>query len=314
MPNSPNTPNTPNITPTDTPSAAPTESAATVDARERRTSRFGTISFEVFPPKDTAGLGQLDATVAALETLGPTFVSVTYGAGGSDRDRSFAAIETIAKHGTTIAGHLTCVDQTRHDLDGVIDRYRSLGVEHIVALRGDPPGGIDAAYVAHPDGYAATAQLVAAARARGVAEVSVSAYPERHPQSPTSSHDLEILAAKVAAGATRAITQMCFDDEAIVRYVDEVDAAGIDVAVAPGIFPIHSFPTVARFARRCGATIPDRVAERFAGLDDDPETTAKVGAELAAEQITRLRDRGVTHAHLYTLNRAALVHAVCEQL
>lgn len=297
-----------------TPTSPPNGASSAADSPERTMFQGSTLSFEVFPPKDAAGLGQLDATVAELEQLGPTFVSITYGAGGSDRDRSFSAIETIAKHGTAIAGHLTCVDQTRADIDGVIDRYRSLGVEHIVALRGDPPGGIDAPYEAHPEGYASTDQLVAAARSRGITEVSVSAYPEQHPQSPSSSHDLEILAAKVAAGATRAITQMCFDDEAIIRYIDEVHAAGIDVTVAPGIFPIHSFPTVARFARRCGATIPDRVAERFAGLDDDPETTAKVGAELAAEQISRLRERGVTHAHLYTLNRAALVRAVCEQL
>jgi len=272
------------------------------------------LSFEVFPPKDGAGLGQLDTTMTQLGRLGPTFVSITYGAGGSTRERSFEAISTIARHGTPIAAHLTCVDQTRADLDGVLDRYRTLGIDHVVALRGDPPGGVDAPYAPHPDGYATTAELVAAARSRGIAHVSVSAYPERHPQSPSTDHDLALLAAKVDAGANRAITQMCFDNEAILRYVDRLAAAGIDVPVAPGIFPIHSFPTVSRFATRCGATIPERVAERFAGLDDDPDKTAKVGAEIAAEQIAELRDRGIDHIHLYTLNRASLVHAVCEQL
>jgi methylenetetrahydrofolate reductase (NADPH) len=273
-----------------------------------------TISFEVFPPKDPAGLARLDDTIARLGRLDPAFVSVTYGAGGSSRDRSFQAIETAAKHGTPIAGHLTCVGQSRADLDGVIDHYRTLGVDHIVALRGDPPGGIDAPYEAHPDGYTATEQLVSTAKARGFTDVSVSAYPERHPQSPSGDHDLDLLAAKVDAGATRAITQMCFDDDAILRYIERVGAAGIDVEVAPGIFPIHSFPAVARFAGRCGATIPARIAERFAGLDDDPETTAKLGAEIAAEQIARLRSEGVRHTHLYTLNRADLVQAVCERL
>ena len=273
-----------------------------------------TFSFEVFPPKTDAGLVQLAEAVAELEQLRPSFVSITYGAGGSSRDRSFETISTVARQGSTMAAHLTCVGQSRADLDDVIDRYLALGVSHVVALRGDPPEGIDAPYRPHPDGYGSTAELVAAAKARGIEHVSVSGYPEKHPQSPSSDHDMEILAEKAAAGADRAITQMCFDTEATIRWIDRVRTAGIEIDIAPGIFPIHSFPAVARFAARCGASMPSDVAERFAGLDDDPDTTAKIGAEFAAQQIARLREHGVRHVHLYTLNRAPLARAVTEQL
>ena len=272
------------------------------------------ISFEVFPPKTDHGLAQLADTVTRLGRVDPVFVSVTYGAGGSGRDYSFDAIEVTAAAGVTVAGHLTCVGQPTDEIDHVIDRYTALGVEHIVALRGDPPAGIDAAYEAHPDGYQRTSDLVAAAKRRGNFDVIVSAYPERHPQSPTDDHDLDVLAEKVAAGADRAMTQMFFDNELYLRYLDRVRARGIDVPIVPGIFPIHSFPAVARFAARCGATIPGRVAERFAGLDDDQETTHKIAAELAAEQIAELATHGVEQAHVYTLNRAELALAVHEQL
>ena len=273
-----------------------------------------TFSFEVFPPKTDAGLVQLAEAVAELEQLRPSFVSITYGAGGSNRDRSFETISTVARQGSTMAAHLTCVGQSRADLDDVIDRYLALGVSHVVALRGDPPEGIDAPYRPHSDGYTSTAELVTAAKARGIEHISVSGYPEKHPQSPSADHDMAILAEKVDAGADRAITQMCFDTEATIRWIDRVRSAGIDVDIAPGIFPIHSFPAVSRFASRCGASMPADVAERFAGLDDDPETTAKVGAEFAAGQIARLREHGVSHVHLYTLNRAPLARAVTEQL
>jgi len=273
-----------------------------------------TFSFEVFPPKTDAGLVQLAEAVAELEQLRPSFVSITYGAGGSSRDRSFETISTVAQHGSTMAAHLTCVGQSRAELDDVIDRYLALGVSHVVALRGDPPEGIDAPYRSHPEGYASTAELVAAAKSRGIEHVSVSGYPEKHPQSPSADHDMEILAEKADAGADRAITQMCFDTEATVRWIDRVRTAGIEIDIAPGIFPIHSFPAVSRFAARCGASMPAEVVERFAGLDDDPDTTAKVGAEFAAQQIARLREHGVRHVHLYTLNRASLARAVTEQL
>jgi len=274
------------------------------------------VSFEVFPPKTAAGLQTLGSTVSQLDTVGPAYVSVTYGAGGSDRDRSFEAIEQVRRAGTApIAGHLTCVGQSRTEIDEVIDRYLALGVEHVVALRGDPPGGVDAAYEPHPDGFDSTAELVAAIKERDAdIAVSVSAYPERHPQSPTDDHDLDVLAAKVDAGADRAMTQMFFDNDHYLTYVDRVRARGIDVPIVPGIFPIHSFPAVARFAARCGATIPSSIADRFDGLDDDRDATLDIAAQVAADQVRHLAEHGVEHVHLYTLNRAELALAVCDRL
>jgi len=272
------------------------------------------ISFEVFPPKHREGLGPLGQAVTELQRVDPAFISVTYGAGGSDRQRSFDAIDAVRSTGAEVAGHLTCVGQSRGDIEDIIDRYVALGVNQVVALRGDPPGGIDHEYMPHPEGFQKTADLVAAIKNRSELEVSVSAYPERHPQSRTRDHDLGILADKVANGADRAVTQMFFDNQHYFRYRDAVRAAGIDVAIVPGIFPIHSYPSVARFASGCGASIPDRVAERFVGLDDDRETTRKIAAELAAEQIAELAEHDVEHVHLYTLNRSELALAVCDLL
>ncbi len=272
------------------------------------------ISFEVFPPKTEDGLQQLADTVERLSVVEPAFVSVTYGAGGSDQQRSFAAIRATAASGVRVAGHLTCVGQPVQEIDSVIERYAELGVGHIVALRGDPPGGIDGVYRPHPDGYQRTSDLVAAAKASGRFDVAVSAYPERHPQSPTDDHDLDVLAAKVDAGADRAITQMFFDNDHYLAYAERVRARGIDIPIVPGIFPVHSISAVTRFASRCGASMPQTVIDRFAGLDDDPETSHKIAAELAADQISELAGHGVEHVHLYTLNRADLALAVCERL
>ena len=272
------------------------------------------FSVEVFPPKTPDGLDGLRDTVVELSALDPLYVSVTYGAGGSDRHRSFDAIRAVAGTGATVAGHLTCVGQSTDDVESVIDRYAELGVAHVVALRGDPAAGVGEPYAAHPSGFQHTAALVAAVKARSRFDVAVSAYPERHPQSPTIDHDLDVLAAKVDAGADRAITQMFFCNETFLRYRDRVAQRGIDVPLVPGIFPIHSLPAVARFADRCGATIPSHVATRFAGLDDNAATTRSVAADLAAEQIAELATHGIDHAHLYTLNRAELVLAVCERL
>jgi methylenetetrahydrofolate reductase (NADPH) len=271
------------------------------------------FSIEVFPPRSTDALGALWDTVVQLGALDPLFVSVTYGAGGSDRQRSFDAIRTVSSTGAVVAGHVTCVGQSVADVDSVVERYSSLGVERVVALRGDPADG-GAAYAAHPDGYRRTADLVAAVKGKSGFDVAVSAYPERHPQSPSVDHDLDVLAEKVAAGADRAITQMFFDNELFLRHRDRVAARGLDIPLVPGVFPIHSFPAVARFAERCGATIPDSVAERFAGLDDEHDATHAVAADLAAEQIAELARHGVEHVHLYTLNRAALPLAVGERL
>lgn len=272
------------------------------------------ISFEVFPPKTDAGVEQLATTARHLADVEPVFVSVTYGAGGSQHHRSFAAIEATAASGTAIAAHLTCVGQSVDELAGVMDAYEALGVEHIVALRGDPPTGIDAPYEPHPDGYHRTADLVAAAKARGRFEVIVSAYPERHPQSPSIDHDLDVLAEKVAAGADRAITQMFFDVDLFARYLERVRGRGIEIPIVPGIFPIHSFASVSSFAARCGATMPATVAERFSEHVDDPAATHAIAAEHAAGEIERLVALGVEHVHLYTLNKADLALAVCDRL
>lgn len=272
------------------------------------------ISFEVFPPKSADALEELRSTVARLGEVDPAFVSVTYGAGGSDRDRSFAAIDAVRSAGFDVAGHITCVGQTRAEVDVVIDRYACHGVTRIVALRGDPPAGVGAPYVPHPDGYQRTSDLVLSIRQRGGFAVAVSAYPERHPQSPTDEHDLDVLAEKCAAGADKAVTQMFFDNAHYFRFRDRAHSRGIDVPIVPGIFPIHSFPAVSRFAARCGASIPARIAERFAGHDADPETTHKIATELATEQIADLAAHGVGHVHIYTLNRADLAVAVCDQL
>lgn len=273
------------------------------------------ISFEVFPPKTPAGLQTLSDAVARLDDVGPAYISVTYGAGGSDRQRSFDTIDAVrSATSAPIAAHLTCVGQSRADVDAVIDRYLALGVDHIVALRGDPPGGIDAPYEPHPNGFTSTADLVAAIKRRGDITVSVSAYPERHPQSPTDDHDLDVLAAKIAAGADRAMTQMFFDNGHFVDYLRRVRARGVEVPIVPGIFPIHSFPAVSRFAERCGATMPPAIAELFTGLDDEPTAAHDLAADLAASQIRELSDHGVDHVHLYTLNRSELALAVCDRL
>jgi methylenetetrahydrofolate reductase (NADPH) len=269
------------------------------------------VSFEVFPPKTADGLDQLGDTVQRLRAADPAFVSVTYGAGGTSRDRSFAAIETVRRAGVDVAAHLTCVGQSVADVLAVVDRFERLGVDQIVALRGDPPGGVDAAYAPHDDGFHRTADLVAAVADRF--DVSVSAYPERHPQSPTLAHDLDVLAGKVAAGATQAMTQMFFDNATFFAYRDAVAARGIDVTLVPGIFPIHSFSAVSSFAARCGATIPAALADRFAGVDD-PSAAREVAADVAAEQIAELAANGVEHVHVYTLNRAELALGVCERL
>jgi methylenetetrahydrofolate reductase (NADPH) len=290
------------------------------EPRRRRPTERGylvvsvSISFEVFPPKQPEGLARLAAVVTELQSVDPTFVSVTYGAGGSERQRSFDAIDAVRSTNAAVAGHLTCVGERRTDIEKVIDRYVALGVHEVVALRGDPPGGIEDVYVPHPEGFQSTADLVAAIKNRSNLKVAVSGYPERHPQSPSGEHDLDILADKVAAGAERAVTQMFFDNQHFFRYRDAVQRRGIDVAIVPGIFPIHSFRPVARFASQCGTSIPHRVADRFAGLGNDIATTHKIAAEIAAAQISELHDQGVEHVHLYTLNRSDLALAVCDLL
>ena len=273
------------------------------------------VSFEFFPPRTPEMEKDLWHAISRLAPLGPTFVSVTYGAGGSTRERTHSTIERIiAETDLVPAAHLTCVGATRAEVSEVVSRYWAAGVRHIVALRGDPPGGLDVPYQPHPDGYRNAADLVAGIRREVDAEITVSAYPEKHPDSPTVEADLDMLAAKVAAGATRAITQFFFDNDLYFRYVDRVRARGIDVPVVPGILPVQNINQVKQFAQRCGTSVPGWLARRFEGLDDDPATRKLIAATVTSEQVLDLVARGVRDFHFYTMNRADLVYAICHLL
>ncbi len=273
------------------------------------------VSFEFFPPKTEEMEKSLWDAIGRLAPLSPNFVSVTYGAGGSTRERTHATVKRIlAETALTPAAHLTCVAANRAEVDAVIRGYRDAGVRHIVALRGDPPGGIGEKYAPHPDGYANGAELVAGIKKIGDIEVSVSAYPEKHPDSPSAQADIDMLKAKVDAGATRAITQFFFENDRYFRYLDAVCARGIDVPVVPGILPVQNFRQTKGFAERCGASVPRWLAERFDGLDDDVATRKLIAAAVAAEQVLGLAERGVSDFHFYTMNRADLVYAICHLL
>ena len=279
------------------------------------------VSFEFFPPKTAEMEQSLWESIARLAPLKPNFVSVTYGAGGSTRERTHATVKRIlAETMLTPAAHLTCVAATRADIDAVIEAYAQAGVRHIVALRGDPLGGIGERYAPHPGGYRNAADLVAGIKrlvdSKGLAdiEVSVSAYPEKHPDSPSVAADIDMLKAKVDAGATRAMTQFFFENSLYFRYLDRVRAAGIDIPIVPGILPVQNFKQTRNFAARTGASVPAWLAERFDGLDDDPATRKLIAAAVAAEQVIDLVDHGVTDFHFYTMNRADLVYAICHLL
>jgi methylenetetrahydrofolate reductase (NADPH) len=274
------------------------------------------ISFEFFPPKTEEMERNLWETIKRLAPLAPTFVSVTYGAGGSTRERTHSTIARIlAETRLTPAAHLTCVGAARGEIDDIVDRYHEVGVRHIVALRGDPPGGIGTAYTTHPDGYRHSADLVAGIkRQHGDIEVSVSAYPEKHPESRDFDADIDVLKAKVDAGATRAITQVFFDNDLYFRYLDRVRARGIKIPIVPGIMPMHNFKQARNFVTRAGTSVPDWLAEKFEGLDDDAETRKLVAATVAAGQVQKLAKRGVDTFHFYTMNRADLVFAISHLL
>jgi len=273
------------------------------------------VSFEFFPPKNAQMERVLWDAIHRLAPFHPRWVSVTYGAGGSTRERSTTTLARILRE-TDLqpAAHLTCVCATREEVDDVIHAWKDLGVRHIVALRGDPPEGVGEVYKPHPGGYESSVDLVRGIKAIGPFEVSVAAYPEKHPESPSVEADLDMLASKVDAGADRAITQFFFDNADFFRYLDRVRARGIGIPITAGIMPIHNFQQVARFAGSCGARIPDWLAKRFEGLEDDPETARLVAAGVAVEQITELLDAGVNEFHFYTLNRAALTEAVCHSI
>ncbi len=271
------------------------------------------VSFEFFPPKTDEMEGRLWETVTRLEPLAPAYVSVTYGAGGSTRERTARTVGRILRE-TTLrpAAHLTCVDATRDEVDAVIRDFADMGVSRFVALRGDPASGVGSSYRPHPQGYTNGAELTAAIRRAGDYDVSVSAYPEKHPESADFATDIDMLKRKVDAGATRAITQFFFDNDLYERYVERVRRAGIYIPIVPGILPIHSFKQVAGFAGRCGAHVPAWLAGRFEGLDKDAQTHALVAAAIAAEQVLDLVERGVEEFHFYTMNRADLAFAICH--
>jgi methylenetetrahydrofolate reductase (NADPH) len=272
-------------------------------------------SFEFFPPKSPEADQALWTTIRRIEPLDPAFVSVTYGAGGTTRERTLDTVTRLCRE-TTLkpAAHFTCVGASKSDINSTLDAFITAGVRHIVALRGDPQGGIGTRYEPHPDGYAQTSDLVAAIRAKGDIEVSVSAYPEKHPESATFDSDLDALKAKIDAGATRAITQFFFDNDVYFRYLDKVRAKGINIPIVPGILPVENFSQTAQFAGKAGASIPAWFARRFDGLEQDRETRRLVAAAVAAEQVFDLLDQGVADFHFYTMNRADLAYAIAHLL
>lgn len=271
------------------------------------------VSFEFFPPKSDEMEGRLWNTITRLEPLQPRYVSVTYGAGGSTRERTARTVGRILRESALDpAAHMTCVDATRDEVDAVVREFAAMGVRRFVALRGDPAAGVGANYRPHPQGYSNGAELVAAIRGIGDFDVSVSAYPEKHPESADFATDIDMLKRKVDSGATRAITQFFFDNDTFERYVERVRRAGIYIPIVPGILPIHNFGQVANFSARCGAHVPAWLAERFEGLDRDPQTHALVAAAIAAEQVLDLVERGIGEFHFYTMNRADLAFAMCH--
>lgn len=273
------------------------------------------VSFEFFPPKTEAMAAQLWEAVEILAPVRPVFVSVTYGAGGSTRERTHAVVTRIQNEvGIPAAAHLTCVNATRDEIDAVANTYWEAGIRHIVALRGDPPGGIGGEYVPTPGGYAYANELVAGLLKLHPFEISVAAYPECHPQAPTPAKDLEALKRKIDAGARRAITQFFFDPADYAHFRERADKAGIAVPIVPGILPLTNFKRAAEMARSCGARVPDALCARFDGLEDDAEARYAVAAQVAAEHCRDLYALGVRQFHFYTLNRAELVLGICRQL
>ncbi len=273
------------------------------------------VSFEFFPPKTVAMEAMLWESINRLAPLGPSFMSVTYGAGGSTRERTHATVARLAKEGVVKpAAHLTCVDAARGEIDAIVQGYWEAGVRHIVALRGDPREGLGAKFCPHPDGYESSCALVAGIKRIADFEISVSAYPERHPESLSLDADIDFLRAKVDAGANRAITQFFFENEIYLNYLEKLRARGIDIPVVPGIMPMQNFKQTAGFAKKAGASVPQWLADRFEGLDDDPQTRRLVAATVAAEQVLDLVDHGVRDFHFYTNNRADLVYAICHLL
>ncbi len=298
------------------PASAPLASALGPVARAggRRRQRLK-VSFEFSPPRTPEAEESLWQAIRRLEPLSPEFVSVTYGAGGSTRERTHRTVLRMLGE-TTLkpAAHLTCVDASRAEVDAVIEDYWAAGIRHIVALRGDPPGQIGGAYAPRPDGYANATELGAAIAAIAPFEVSVGLYPQVHPESPSASHDIDVLKAKIDAGATRAITQFFFDVDGFLRFIDQVRKAGVSVPISAGIMPVTNFKGLKKMAAPSRIEIPDWLGNLFEGLDKDPETRRLIAGSVAAEMCARLEEEGFDDFHFYTLNRADLVYAICRVL
>ena len=272
------------------------------------------VSFEFFPPASEAMEERLYASVRRLAPLRPQFVSVTYGADGSTRERTHRVVERIVSEtDLTCAPHLTCVGASREQVLDIARQYADMGIRHIVALRGDPPAGSEA-YRPHPEGFAYASDLVAGLKTVADFEITVAAYPEVHPEASSPLSDLENLKRKIDAGASRAITQFFFDHQRYLRFRDLCVAAGIEVPIVPGLLPITRFPQLLKFAGQCGASVPEWLRQRFEGLDEDPETRQLIAASVAIDQVQFLRRHGVEEFHFYTLNRSELSYAICHTL
>lgn len=273
-----------------------------------------TVSFEFFPPHTEQMEATMWRSIDRLAVLEPSFISVTYGADGSTRERTHDAVERITREtNMTAAPHLTCIGASRGEIDDIAREYWDMGVRHLVALRGDAPHGVDK-YEPHPDGYAYASDLVAGLRKVADFEISVAAYPEVHPEAPSAEFDLDNLKRKLDAGATRAITQFFFETKVFLNFRDRCAAAGIDSPIVPGILPITRFPQLEKFAATCGASVPDWLREWFAGLEEDTQTRQMIAASIAISQVRRLQAEGIDEFHFYTLNRSELAFAICHAL
>lgn len=273
------------------------------------------LSFEFFPPKSEAAEARFWTSLEKLVPLGPRFVSVTYGAGGSTRERTLRMVSRItAETGIDAAAHLTCVGASRGEVDDVVRGFYDAGVRRIVAIRGDPVSGIGDKFIPHPNGYANAGELVAGIKKIGDFDISVAAYPERHPESADWAEEIDNLKRKRDAGAARAITQMFFDNADFWRFMERAEKSGLNMPIVPGIQPIHNFTRISSFAKSCGASVPKWLADRFEGLEDDATTHALVAASLAAEQVSELLDGGVRQFHFFTMNDATQALALARVL
>ncbi|MDH3548049.1 MAG: methylenetetrahydrofolate reductase [Gammaproteobacteria bacterium] len=272
------------------------------------------VSFEFFPPHSEEMEATMWRSIERLAALEPSFISVTYGADGSTRERTHDAVERITREtDMTAAPHLTCIGASRGEIDDIARGYWDMGIRHLVALRGDAPHGVEK-YEPHPDGYAYASDLVEGLKKVADFEISVAAYPEVHPEAPSAAFDLDNLKRKLDAGATRAITQFFFETDVFLDFRDRCAAAGIESPIVPGILPITRFPQLEKFAAACGASVPDWLREWFVGLEDDTQTRQMIAASVAISQVRRLQAEGIDEFHFYTLNRSELTFAICHAL